>query len=117
LLLAIGCGEPPAPPLAAVHGQVTFRGSPLPGGLVVFTPDGDFGAHGAQAEGAIGPDGRFHLTTAKAPGAPVGKHRVSIVGPDSWPLPAKFLDPQLSGLRAEVVAGQVNEFTFRLEDR
>ena len=117
LLLAAGCGDPPAPPLAAVHGQVTFRGAPLPGGLVVFTPDPEYGVHGSQAEGVIGPDGRFRLTTAGVVGATVGKHRVSVVGPDGWPLPAKFLDPQASGLRAEVAAGQVNEFTLHLEER
>ena len=35
-------------PLVAVSGQVTFRGVPLPGGLIVFTPDDESGFHGAE---------------------------------------------------------------------
>ena len=117
LLLATGCGEPAAPPLAAVHGQVTYRGSPLPGGLVVFTPDEDFGGRGPQAEGVIGYDGRFTLTTSGGAGAGVGRHRVSVVGPSGWYLPARFLDPSRSGLRAEVLAGRDNFVELKLEER
>ena len=117
LLLAAGCGEPAAEPLAVVRGVVTFRGSPLPGGLVVFTPDDDYGSRGQCATGLIGPNGRFTLSTAGMAGAVTGKHRVTIAGPDGWSLPDRFLDPHLSGLRAEVVAGQENVIDFKLEER
>jgi hypothetical protein len=117
LVLAPGCGNPQAPPLAVVHGQVTYRGSPLPGGLVVFTPDEDFGGHGPQAEGVIGYDGRFTLTTGGVTGAGVGRHRVSVVGPSGSYLPARFLDPSQSKLRAEVLSGKDNFVELKLEER
>jgi hypothetical protein len=116
-LLAAGCGDPPALPTAAVRGLVTFRGTPLPSGLVVFTPDDDYGSRGVCVTGRIGPGGRFTMTTDGAAGAAVGKYRVTVAGPDNWPLPDKFLDPHLSGLRAEVVAGQDNVFEFKLEEK
>jgi hypothetical protein len=112
---ASGCGDTAPPALAAVHGRVTLRGVPLPGGLVVFTPDDETGSHGGCAQGAIGPDGRYALATGGAPGAAPGKHRVTVAGPDGWRLPESLLDPQLSGLRAEVVAGKENVLDFRLE--
>ena len=117
VLIAVGCGDRPAAPLAAVRGQVTFRGAPLPAGVVVFTPDGDYGGHGPCATGTIGPDGRYTLATDGTPGAAPGKHRVTVAGPDGWRLPDTLLDPQLSGLRAEVVAGRENVLDFKLEDR
>jgi hypothetical protein len=96
---------------------VTFRGAPLPAGLIVFTPDSDYGGHGPCASGTIGPDGRYTLRTDGAAGVCAGKHRVTVAGPDGWRLPDRFLDPQSSGLRAEVVAGRENVVDFKLEDR
>jgi hypothetical protein len=116
-MLALGCGEQAAPQLAVVRGLVTFRGAPLPGGLVVFTPDDDYGGRGPCATGTIGHDGRYALATDGVAGVVPGRHRVTVVGPDSWRLPDKFLDPQASGLRAEVLAGRENIFEFKLEDR
>src|SRR5207249_4303288 len=84
--------------------QVTFRGAPLPAGVVVFTPDGDYGGHGPCATGTIGPDGRYTLATDGTPGAAPGKHRAPAAGPAGWRLPATLLNPQLPGLRAEAAA-------------
>lgn len=117
LLLFAGCGEQPELPPVVVRGKVLFRGTPLTGGLVVFTPDDDFSGHNPQASGLIGPDGKFTLTTAQVAGVAPGKYRVTVAGPDGLPLPARFLDPQLSGLRAEVLAGRENTFDFQLEER
>jgi hypothetical protein len=36
---ALGCGGRSPPALAPVSGLVSYRGVPLPGGLIVFTPD------------------------------------------------------------------------------
>jgi hypothetical protein len=116
-LLMLGCSDPPSAPLAVVHGTVTYRGTQLPGGLIVFTPDDDYGDRGPCAEAQIGADGLYTLKTAGNAGASVGKHRVTIAGPPGRPLPDKFLDPHLSGLRAEVIAGQENVIDFKLEER
>jgi hypothetical protein len=116
-LVTFGCGEHEPAPRAVVRGQVTFRGAPLPGGLVVFTPDDDFGCRGGCATGTIAPDGRYTLSMDGAPGATPGKHRVTVAGPEGWRLPDRLLDPQTSGLKAEVVAGRENVVDFRLEER
>ena len=114
-----GCGGAPSPALAPVSGRVCYRGVPLPGGLIVFTPDDESGSHGPSATGAIGPDGRYSLSTDGAAGAAPGRHRVTVAGPDAagWHLPERFRDPQLSDLHADVVAGRDNALDFRLEDR
>lgn len=112
-----GCGERPTAPRALVRGVVTFRGTPLPSGLVVFTPDDDYGSGGLCATGRIGSDGRFTLMTDRITGAAAGKYRVTVAGPVGWPLPDKFLDPHLSGLRAEVISGQENVFEFQLQEK
>ncbi|MFO0807204.1 MAG: hypothetical protein U0746_01120 [Gemmataceae bacterium] len=116
LALVIGCGHRAAP-LAGVTGVVTFRGMPLANGLIVFTPDDDSGCHGSCAYGEIGVDGRFVLFTDGTRGAAIGWHRISVAGLDVYgpKLPARFLDPQGSGLRAKVVAGTENVIDFQLE--
>ncbi len=117
LLAALGCGEAAPPPLVAVNGQVTFRGVPLPGGLIVFTPDDESGFHGACALGSIGPDGRYTLSTEGKPGVTPGRHRVTVAGPDlpGWGVPERFRDPQLSELRAEIIPGRDNALDFHLQ--
>jgi hypothetical protein len=116
-LAALGCGDRPAAPLAGVRGLVTFRGAPLPGGLVVFTPDDEYGGRGACATGTIGPDGRYTLATDGAAGVAPGKHRVTVAGPDGWRLPDRLLDPLSSKLKADVVAGRENVVDLELQDR
>ena len=116
-IVTLGCGDRPAAPLAVVRGQVTFRGAPLPGGLVVFTPDDEYGGRGSCATGSIGPDGRYTLATDGTPGVAPGKHRVTVAGPEGWRLPERLLDPQSSKLRADVLAGCENVVDLKLEDR
>ena len=116
-LVALGCGDRPAAPLVVVRGLVTFRGAPLPGGLVVFTPDDEYGGRGPCATGTIGPDGRYTLATDGAAGVAPGKHRVTVAGPDGWRLPDQLLDPQSSKLKADVIAGRENVVDLELQDR
>src|SRR5438067_936152 len=59
----LGCSRPAPPGPATVRGAVTFQGRPLPGGVVVFTPDKDRGTPGKPVRGEIGPDGTFKLGT------------------------------------------------------
>jgi hypothetical protein len=118
-LVMAGCGGQQSLELAPVTGRVTYRGVPLSGGLIVFTPDDESGCHGSCAFGAVGPDGRYVLNTDGVPGAAPGRHRVTVAGPLSpgSALPDHFRDPQLSGLRAQVAAGRGNTVDFGLEDR
>ena len=109
LFVVAGCAPPPAP--VAVHGRVAYRGTPLSSGLIVFTPDDARGHHGPPAQATIGPDGRYALRTGTTAGAAPGWYRVTVASLDTVAgesLPARFRDPELSDLFAEVLAGQDN---------
>src|SRR4051794_4811775 len=115
LLVLAGCSPPPTP--VAVHGRVAYRGTPLGGGLIVFTPDDARGHHGPPAQAAIGSDGRYVLHTGTTPGAAPGWYRVTVASLDTVAgesLPARFRDPELSDLFAEVIAGQDNSVDLDL---
>jgi hypothetical protein len=119
-LLLASCG-PAAPKLAPVHGQVFFRGQPLPGGTVVFAPDPERGGRGPLAWAEVGPDGRFSLTTGGRKGAVPGWHRITVAAPcrtrahPAVALPARYRDPDRSGQRFEVRPEQLNTCELRLE--
>jgi hypothetical protein len=123
-----GCERGPGT-LSPVRGVVSYRGSPLRGGTVVFTPDALRGASGPAAYAAIQPDGSYVLRTGDAPGAVPGWHRITVaaveapaaprpgerfVVPRSL-LPDKFRDPELSGLCREVKPDQDNQVDLHLE--
>jgi len=82
-LLAVGCGEP-KPTLAPVRGRVFYRGAPLAGGVIVFTPDQEHGGRGPQACARIGDDGAYVLSTGTDLGAVSGWHRVTF---HAWGVP------------------------------
>lgn len=121
LIWVAGCGGPFT---AAVSGRVTYKGNPLPGGTVTFIhPDGRTGYATIQEDGsynipaAPGGDVKCIVTTqkpipalpkgvaAKLPGGgskgsdpvyPTGKY---------VPIPAKYGDPQTSGLAYTIHRG------------
>ena len=113
-----GCSSSDAPPLAEAEGTVTMNGKPLPNIGVVFFPTGS----GPMSSGNTDENGRFVLTTiTPKDGAVVGQHRVAFGAAEESSgeyarrmLPAKYESPQTSQVTAEVVAGQVNQFTFEL---
>ena len=113
VLLLAGCGS--KAPLTPVQGTVQYRGRPLAGGTVVFTPDPERGGHGPQAWAQVEADGRYRLMTDGKGGAVAGWHRVTIAGPPGIALPAHYLDPETSGQRVEVVAERANRCDLRLE--
>ena len=111
---------------APTSGRITFRGQPVAGGQITFYPE-PIGS-GRQAIGAIGPDGRYTLTTFDhGDGALLGRHRVTIkavrvkdslsaekaaeemrLGHDlgvEWLVPKKYSRPETSPLTAEVKRG------------
>ncbi len=120
---------------APISGRVTYRGQPVVSGQIVFYPE-PFGT-GRQAIGAIGPDGRYTLTTFDTgDGAVLGRHRVTIkslrvsAGPPSaeeaaeqmrqgrdlgveWLVPKKYSRPNTTPLMAEVKRGK-NTIDFDL---
>ncbi len=119
----VGCGSKP-PTKIAVKGKVWYRGEPLPGGIIVFAPDAERGNSGSLAKGTIAADGTFSL----APETAAGWYRVAVAPLPSdaataptvsnpYPgLPARYRNPNLSGLNGEIKPGTENTFEFNLED-
>ncbi len=128
LLTAGGCRSGSAP-LAAVHGKVSYRGQYLRSGTIVFAPDASRGNRGELAYADIQPDGSYTLKTGDALGAAPGWHRVTVCSllPAAAPypgqraplpvslLPARYREPQLSGLTCEVKAGEANSIDIQLD--
>jgi hypothetical protein len=123
LVLALlgGCGARKYP----VVGKVVFKdGTPLPGGLVVFSPL-DPGNH-VGARGYIKPDGTFELSSEKAgDGSLEGRYQVLVRPPsqgrgeDDPRRNIPLIDPRFtrfetSGLEFEVRPGR-NELTIEVE--
>lgn len=131
-----GCGGNDGPATAPVTGTITYNGEPLANATVAFAPENG----GQVAKATTDEQGRYELGTFDLDdGALVGAHRVTVVArgpvqplppgqvPPGTPLelahnPGKPLIPQkyfmqdTSGLTAEVVAGESNEFDFELRD-
>jgi hypothetical protein len=114
--------------LVSVTGRVTYHGVPLRTGSIVFTPDPRRGGAGLQARAEIQPDGVYHLRTGDAAGATPGWHRITVVALEATAvrpgeafsiprllLPAKYADPEMSGLCREVAAGRENRIDLDLE--
>ena len=79
LLLLAGCGQS-GPPQFHVTGEVTWRGQPVPAGMITFTPDARQGNSGPQGFAAIH-DG--HYSTRQDWRGPVsGPHVVAVAGYD-----------------------------------
>ena len=138
LLLAAsgGCSDNGAPREAAVPvaGRVTYKGQPLPRYQVIFAPvDGRRPASGISDE-----NGNFTLSTnAEGDGAPPGMHKVAVAwaGPPATDstgsevpiedpklmpkqpinVPAKFANPDESGLTQEVPDKGIQDLVINLE--
>jgi len=88
LLLAAGCG-PAGPRRHDVSGEVTFRGRPVPVGVIRFLPDTQQGNAGPAGFAAI-ENGRYD-TAASGRGTVGGPHEVVISGFDGKADPAAEL--------------------------
>jgi hypothetical protein len=114
---AAGCGGE-APALAPVRGTVYYKGAPVKGGVILFTPDEQRGGRGPGAEAVLGPDGTYVLRTGGERGATPGWHRITVVGAapgEPFALPHRYADPELSCLCREVEAGRVNVIDLHLD--
>lgn len=72
----VGCGEPKVG--NAVTGTVTFKGAPVPAGMIYFDPDSANGGSGTQGSAKI-VDGKFS-TDDSGQGVPSGAVVVRIEG-------------------------------------
>jgi hypothetical protein len=127
-LLPAGCRKSSGPAILPAGGVVTYHKQPLANVVVTFHPKS-----GRPATATTDASGHFRLSTLRAnDGAVVGPHKVSIsmVGPPPMPgsieaqaarpkapaLPAKFSNPETSGLTATVEDGSPNTFPLDLRD-
>lgn len=125
VLLLAGCQPPPATPVP-VSGKVYYRGMPLPGGLIVFTPDTTRGESGPIAFCEIRADGSYDLKMDGAAGITPGWYRVTVAAVanaysafDASPtslIPERYRDPTLSQLQVEVKANLITPHDFILMD-
>lgn len=139
LVLALaGCagGATDKPKTASVSGSVTLEGQPLTDATVTFLSSGGKGNPGT---GTTDSQGKFKLATTANEGAVPGSYKVVIEAyrkPDGTPLeisdgmdveqlkaagkakqilPEKYSSPDITELKAEVVAGKDNVFDFPLK--
>ena len=125
--LLAGCGDS-ADRRYAVSGTVTYKGQPIPNGLISFMPRGS----DVSAGGSAIVDGEY--TIPSSTGLPAGEYDVVISVPTAVPakrpgddeapgeggeretgeaLPARY--NLTTELKAEVKAGDKNQFDFHLE--
>ena len=111
------------PAETVVRGQILYRGEPVSGGLVVFTPNVDRGSDGPVVTATLNADGSFTLTGDDGKPVAAGWYRIAVApkpGSIELPtaqrpypgIPAKYRNPGLSGLTAEVKAGTDNVICF-----
>lgn len=120
LIIVPGCGSP-GPVMVPVKGTVTYKSVPLTSGVVRFNPVDPKQKDVRAAEGKIGADGAFSLSTFQpGDGALPGDYNVTVTSLPADPnalakdrakdlqsvVPEKFADPKTSGLKASVKAGQ-----------
>lgn len=113
-------------PTFPVQGKVLMPdGKPAEHATVVFHPANESGPDVVKPRGKVAADGSFQLTTYDGnDGAPAGEYRVTVElwlstgrgdeGPTSR-LPAKYANPESSGLSAAVNAGPTELKTFQLK--
>ncbi len=123
-LLLAGCSKT-STTLNPVTGKVLYKGVPLHGGLIVFSPDTSRGENGKIAISKIKEDGSYTLNTGDAPGVTAGWYRVTIGSlstsstsfdtPAVSLLPDKYRNPQESQLQCEVKSNRDNHLDFNLD--
>jgi hypothetical protein len=129
LLSAAGCSGS-ATPQGEVSGTVSYRGQPLPGGIITFVSE-----RGLQNSAVIGPDGHYRIKTFAGPAkvtinnqilkaeqaAPGPRLHPPTAGGDSAPrvegtyvpLPTNYLSADQSGLTCDVQKGtQIRDFAL-----
>src|SRR4051794_15278576 len=75
VVAVVGGCKPGSDVVSPVKGRVTFRGIPLPGGMIVFAPDAARGTRSTIAQAEIQTDGSYALKSKDALGVLAGHYR------------------------------------------
>jgi hypothetical protein len=117
LLWTSGCTHqsPNRADRATLTGSVSYQGKPLPGGSVagVSTQDPLIGC-----SGIIGSDGTFGIQNAPFGPMKIAVNTEALKMVDSTryvPIPAKYTDPETSGITADIKANEANTIEIKLE--
>ena len=120
LCLAVGCGsdrwEAAQPDVVPASGTVTFKGQPVSGAIVVFSPKEE---DGSAASGLTDSAGHFTLSAFRSgEGGVPGQYRVAISkgDPSGTAIPDKYADDSKSHLMAEIPAAGKKDFVFDLKE-
>ena len=130
MAIVSGCAGSQGPETVEVSGTVTMGGQPIERANVLFHPlAGDERVLASQS--VTDAEGQFQLATHVGggkykSGIVPGKYAVVVTkldtaaisttfAPPKNLLPKKYGNPATSGLTADVVAGQANDFPFQLE--
>jgi hypothetical protein len=111
--LLAGCGREEA--RVTVRGTVRLHGQVVAGGSIVFVPETERGTPDEMPVAAIQPDGSYQLRTENGLMIAPGWYRVTVTGGPRSPLPARYCDPEQSGLTREVRLGGPNRIDLDLE--
>jgi len=118
--MAAGCASNAgAPKLVPVTGKLTVGGTPLPGAVISFWPDGQTTQD--IPHGKTDDQGHYALTTRNKKGAPAARYKVTVAIPreltrpqdrfdppskPTWHIDAKYAKAKTTNLSAEVKEGQ-----------
>jgi hypothetical protein len=112
LLVAIlvGCGKtrfPDRKPVVPARGFVFFNGKPAAGAVVSLQPEGDAQQGALRANGRVGDNGEFSLTTyVTADGAPPGDYIVTVYWADPSKRPAEDKEGEQTDLAPDLLNGR-----------
>ena len=139
LVLSLGCKGGDVLQTEPVNGTVTYKGSPVEGANVMFTPAAETGGS-TPAVAITDAKGHYELQTLRGEvgaGTTSGEYIVSVSKTEMVPtgettttpegktekvmeghdvLPEQYKSPKKSPLRATVEEGKPNEFNFDLTD-
>ena len=126
-----GCTKSKGPATLEVTGIVTLNGTAVEGANVFFSPAGNSEASRLSSQATTDNNGKYQLRTHIGagqfkPGIVPGKYEVTVskldtasikntMSPPKNLLPAKYADAKTSPFKADVVAGQANDFPLDLK--
>jgi hypothetical protein len=115
--LLIGCGGEKPPTLVAVTGKVSFKGSPVTGGSIIFYPDAGNSYQKDKPSSLLQVDGAFTMKTFPfGDGVAPGNYKVTLAPEVASRLKMpRYADPGKTPWSIEVPATGVDDKQFEVK--